>query len=107
MTTSVLLRDLDLVLLEVAAVDGRRLEVVVDGLSLFGGVQLAIDTTVCTEAGRWTQGDKSQEAPGLVWWCCESNLEEAQSFLTQLARRKARGENFTLRRRVEQAWRLR
>ena len=32
---------------------------------------------------------------------------ETQSFLTQLARAKARGENFILRRRVEQAWRLR
>ena len=29
-----------------AARDGRRLEVVADGLPLFGGVQLAIDTTL-------------------------------------------------------------
>ena len=29
--------------------DTRRLEVVVDGLSLFGGVELAVDTTVVSE----------------------------------------------------------
>ena len=46
MTTNVLLRDLDLVLPQVAAGDGRRLEVVVDGLPLFGGAQLAVDTTL-------------------------------------------------------------
>ena len=43
--TNVLLRDLDL-LLPAAPVDGRMLEVVVDGLPLFGGAQLAVDTTL-------------------------------------------------------------
>ena len=38
-------RDLDLDVPN-AARDGRRLEVVADGLPLFGGVQLAIDTTL-------------------------------------------------------------
>ena len=32
---------------------------------------------------------------------------ETQSFLTQLARAKARSENYILRKRIEQAWRLR
>ena len=44
MTTNVLLRDLDVGMHNVA--DGRRLEVVADGLPLFGGAQLAIDTTL-------------------------------------------------------------
>ena len=39
-----MVRDMDLVRPDVH--DTRRLEVVVDGLSLFGGVQLAVDTTV-------------------------------------------------------------
>ena len=47
MTTNVMVRDLDLPVLD--ATDSRRLEVVVDGLPLFGGSQLAVDTTlVCS-----------------------------------------------------------
>ena len=42
--TNVLVRELDLV--GVPAADRRRLEVVVDGLPLHAGVQLAIDTTL-------------------------------------------------------------
>ena len=44
MTTYVMLRDLDVVLPNAA--DGRRLEVVADGLPLFGGAQFAVDTTL-------------------------------------------------------------
>ena len=44
-TTNVLVRDLDLAL-PGAVADGKRLEVVVDGLPLFGGAQLAVDTTL-------------------------------------------------------------
>ena len=44
MTTNILVRDLDLA--EPNAVDGRRLEVVGYGSPLFGGAQLAIDTTL-------------------------------------------------------------
>ena len=40
----VMVRDLDLS--QVPGVDGRRLEVVAEGLSLFGGAQLAIDATL-------------------------------------------------------------
>ena len=43
-TTNVMVRDLDLPVLN--ATDSRRLEVVVDGLPLFGGSQLAVDTTL-------------------------------------------------------------
>ena len=42
--TNVLVRDLDLVAPN--PLDSRRLEVVVDGLPLFGGCQLAVDTTL-------------------------------------------------------------
>ena len=44
LATNVLVRELDLV--PVPAADGRRLEVVIDGLPLHAGVQLAIDTTL-------------------------------------------------------------
>ena len=44
-TTNVLVRDLDLGVPH-PALDGRRLEVVAEGLPLFGGVQLALDTTL-------------------------------------------------------------
>ena len=43
-STNVLVRDLDVAVPD--ALDGRRLEVVADGLPLFGGAQLAVDTTV-------------------------------------------------------------
>ena len=44
-STSVMVRDL--VLSQVPGVDGRRLEVVTEGLSLFGGAQLVKDATLC------------------------------------------------------------
>ena len=42
-STNIFMRDVDLAHPDVA--DGRRLEVVVDGLPLFGVAQLAVDTT--------------------------------------------------------------
>ena len=44
MTTNVFMRDLDLGQPDV--VDGRRLEVIVDGLPLHSGAQLAVHTTL-------------------------------------------------------------
>ena len=41
--TNMFVRDMDL---DVPVNDGRRLEVVVDGLPLHGGAQLAVDTTL-------------------------------------------------------------
>ena len=43
-STNVFVRDLDIAMFNM--VDSRRLEVVADGLPLFGGAQLAIDTTL-------------------------------------------------------------
>ena len=57
-TTNVLLRDLDVRMPNVA--DGRWLEVVADGLPLFGGAQLAVDTTlVCA---LWRDGNPTNNA---------------------------------------------
>ena len=134
MTTNVMLRDLDMVLPNAA--DGRRLEVVADGLPLFGGAQLAVDTTlVCAlrrdgnptrnaadEDGvalRRARHRKERTYPELVGRRARARLvviavevggrwsEEARSFLSQLAKARARGENKLLRKRAEQAWRLR
>ena len=44
--TNMVVRDMDLAPGANHMADGRRLEVVVDGLSLFHGSQLAIDTTL-------------------------------------------------------------
>ena len=44
MATNVLVRDMDLAAPDLT--DSRRLEVVVDGLPLFEGCQLAVDTTL-------------------------------------------------------------
>ena len=50
MATNVRVRDMDLG--EFNALDGRRLEVVADGLSLWRGAQLAIDTTLVSLLSR-------------------------------------------------------
>ena len=44
MTTNIFVHDLDITAPN--ALDSRRLEVVADGLPLFGGAQLAVDTTM-------------------------------------------------------------
>ena len=44
MTTNVMVRDLDLGVMNVH--DARRLEVIADGSLLHGGAQLAVDTTI-------------------------------------------------------------
>ena len=135
MTTNVMLRDLDMVLPNAA--DGRRLEVVADGLPLFGGAQLAVDTTLVCALRR--DGNPTRNAADEDGVCAETELasgrreptlsswgvvlgarlvviavevggrwsEEARSFLSQLAKARARGENKLLRKRAEQAWRLR
>ena len=128
-----MLRDLDLVLPQGA--DGRRLEVVADGLPLFDGAQLAVDTTLvsplhCDGSARpgapSTDGvalsaarrRKERAYPELVGPHRRARLvvlagevggrwsEETRSFISQLAKAKSRAEPFVLRRRVEQAWRL-
>ena len=133
-TTNVLVRDLDLAVPHVD--DARRLEVVVDGLLLFGGAQLAVDTTLVSALRadgscrrRVAQHDglaaeaarlrKARTYPELVGPHRRAHLvvlalevggrwsRETQAFVTQLARAKARGETQLMRRRAEQGWRLR
>ena len=122
-TTNVLLRELDIGLMNEA--DGRRLEVVADGLPLFGGAQLAVDTTVVSalrsdgtaipraahtagvalEAARRRTEGRYPELVGprarsrLVVFAVEVGGRwsgESQTFISQLARARA-----------EQAWRIR
>ena len=63
--TNMFVRDMDL---DVPVNDGRRLEVVVDGLPLHGGAQLAVDTTlVCAlhKDGRPRRGAASHDGVAL------------------------------------------
>ena len=132
-TSNVLIRDLDL---PAPATDGRRLEVVVDGLPLFGGCQLAVDTTlvcalhcdgsphngaadvdgVVVQVGRRRKERTYPELVGprtrarLVVLAVEVGSRwsaETRSFLAQLAKARSREEPRLLRRRAEQAWRMR
>ena len=70
-STNVMMRDLDIPGPH-AAMDGRRLEVIADGLPLFDGAQLALDTTMVSpldsEAGdchqRRHSAPRGEEAQG-------------------------------------------
>ena len=64
---NVFVRDLDLGV--VARLDARRLEIVVDGLPLFGGAQLAIDTTLVSpvrQDGTPRRGAASRDGTALA-----------------------------------------
>ena len=126
-TTNVMVRDLDLATPQ-QALDGRRLEVVADGLPLFGGVQLAIDTTLVSPVradGTARRGAAQHDGvarrtyPELVGPRSRARLVvlarevggrwsgETSSFLRLLAAAKARPEPPILRKRAECAWRSR
>ena len=128
---NVLVRDMDLALPN--AHDARRLEILADGLPLFGGAQLAVDTTlvspirgdgsarpgaadtdgvVLAQARRKKErtyrelvGPKSRAR--LVVLAGEVGGRWSRVFLRLLARAKARSEPLILWKRVEQAWRMR
>ena len=118
------------------ALDNRRLEVVADGLPLFQGAQLAVDTTavsVLRRDGVPRRCVVSQDGPALdaarrqkervypeltgqlgrtrlAVLACEVAgrwLEESVDFLNQLAKAKARREPRHLHARARQAWRQR
>ena len=115
--------------------DGRRLEVVAEGLPLFGGAQLALDTTLvsalhCDGSARPHAADvdgvalsprrrrKELTDPELEGPRSMARLvvlagevggrwsAETMSFLGLLAKTRARSETQLKRRRVEQAWRI-
>ena len=126
--TNRMMRDLDL---PVLATDSRRLEVVVDGLLLFGEVPIGsrymhCDGTphdgaanrdgVVLEAARRRKERRYPELVGprsrarLVVLAVEVGgrwSPETWSFLAQLAKAKSRQETLLLQKRAEQAWRLR
>ena len=116
--TNVMVRDMDLVPND--RVDNRRLEVVADGLPLFGGAQLAIDTTlvsaidgVALAAARRNKARTYPELSGgdgrarLVVLAAEVGgrwSEEARKFLGALATAKARSAPVLLQPSVRAAW---
>ena len=117
-----LVRDMDLGL--PIADESRRLEVVVDGLLLFGGAQFAVDTTLVSVVqgdGQPQRGAPEKETtyPELVRPGSRARLvvlalevggrwfQEARTFVQLLAQARARSEPPLTRRRLEQAWRLR
>ena len=133
-TTNVMIRDMDLPVPE--ARGGRRIEIVADGLPLFGGAPLAVDVTLVSplhcDGSPVAGADVSDGAvlvaarrrkertyPELVGPRARARLvvlagevggrwsQEVNTFVRLLARAKARSEPSILRRRVEQAWRLR
>ena len=134
MTTNVLVRDLDLLLPEAA--DNRRLEVIANGLPIFGGSQLALDTTLvfalhCDGSPHTGAADtdgvvlqrarrrKERRYPELVGRGSRARLvvlaieiggrwsPELQTFVAQLAESKARKQPFLLQKRFEQTRQMR
>ena len=122
-STNVMIRDLDIA---GSNTDARRLEVVAEGLSIFGGAQLALDATlvsthhgdgtplrksdkmdgVCFAIGKEAQGGQvprveriTREGWGSWWWS-----RETQAFLQSLAHCKAQGAPRILRASTEVAW---
>ena len=128
LSLNVFVRDLDL---PVAQHDGRRLEVVADGLPLFGGAQFAIDTTLVTSVradGLPSRRCAIEDGAALVQarrrkQRCYPELSgdgrarlvvlaadvggrsvEARAFVSQLAKAKARSAPHVLAGRVRQAY---
>ena len=132
MRTNVFLRDLDLGVGGV--LDNRRLEVVVDGLPLFNGAQLAVDTTLVSPIRRdgaprprahevngialkHARRDKETTCPELAGRGGRARLvvlagevggrfsTETAQFLSDLAWAKTQGVSDLLRGRARSAWR--
>ena len=113
---NVRVQDLDLARPDV--LDNRRLEIVADGLSLFHGAQLAIDTTVVSVLKRdGTPHQRCADVDGAALLAARRRLrppipslvagrwsDECLSFLRQLARAKVRSEPPHLKVRARRAW---
>ena len=128
-----MVRDLDLS--QVPGVDGRRLEVVAEGLSLFGGAQLAIDATLFSALRGDGTSRVGAPTPGAALKAARRRKErtytelagegerarlavlagevggrwssETASFLSSLAQHKAQEAPELLKASVEAAWRRR
>ena len=130
MTTNVMVRGLDLPVLN--ATDSRWLEVVVDGLPLFGGSQLAVvcslhsdgsphngaadtDGVIFSRARRRKERRYPELAgPGsrarlvvLAFWTWVAGGRRRRTHSFHVAKAKARREPRLLQKRAEQAWRMR
>ena len=132
--TNVMVRDMDVPAPN--AHDGRRLEVVVDGLPVRGGTQVAIDTTlVCPLHGDGVPKRRAARSDGVALKAARTKeeatfpeffgrrrrahlvvlavevggrwSEETRGFLSSLAILRARSELPLMRKRAEQAWRMR
>ena len=132
--TNRMIRDLDLAVPNPG--DLRSIEVIVDGLGIFGGAHLAVDATmvspvradglsrtgaaardgVALTTARLRKQRTFPELSGrhrrcrLVVFATETGgrwSSETRGFLRALARFRARSEPPLLRKRVEQAWRMR
>ena len=130
-TSNVRVQDMDLAAPD--RLDNRRIEVMVDGLPLFHGAQLAVDTTMVSPLRRdgshhprcadisgaaLTAARRRKEAtyPELHVWNGRTRLvvlgaevggrwsDESAGFVRHLANAKARGEPPVLRGRAQQAW---
>ena len=133
-STNIFVRDLDLAPL--GGVDGRRLEVVAEGLPVFHGAQLAIDTTLVSplradgvphrqcatsdgaalQAARRRKERTYRELSGtqgrarLVVLAAEVGgrwSEETRCFISLLARAKVRSLPKIIRARAQQSWHFR
>ena len=107
--TNRFVRDLDI---GVPVNDGRRLEVVVDGLPLYGGAQLAMALNRARKKKETTYPElvRPDSRARLVVLALEVGgrwSQEARTFVQLLAHARARSEQPLKRRRMEQAWRLR
>ena len=84
--TNVLLRDLDLLLPNVH--DGRRLEIVAEGLPLFGGVQLVVDTTLV--APLRSDGSPRPNVPSEMVWALQAARRRKERTYPELVGPRAR-----------------
>ena len=130
--TNVLVRELDLSPID-NRLDGRRLEVVADGLEAFGGAQLAIDTTlVCALRSDGTARPRAARVGGVALQAARARKErtypelageggrarlvvlaaevggrwsdEAACFVRALAGAKAQSEPLSMRGSAARAW---
>ena len=107
-TLNMMVRDMDLAVPH--AHDTRRLEVVADGLPLFGGTQLAIDTTMVSTLhcdGSARRGAAHRDGVALL--AARRNKERTYPELIgdTIVLVPVGSEPSILRGRAEQAWRLR
>ena len=99
-STNIFMRDLDLGHPDVA--DGRRLEVVVDGLPIFGGAQLAVDTTlVCALHRDGTPVGRAAETDGVALGVARRRKERRYN---ELLGRRARAKLVVLAVEVGGRW---